>query len=293
MRSLCFAFLTVPASLLSLLALLGSLISLCVGSSYAKSLFPDLGIEGVSALRIGFSMVLLWLVLQPWRMSWSRADVRPLAVYGFTLGLMNLLFYESIGRIPLGLAIAIEFTGPLAVAIWHSHRWLDGLWVALAATGLLLLVPLPGWGDASGLDPVGVAYALAAAVCWALYIVQGQRVARRFGMQAVAMGMAFAALLVVPVGLMSAQLTWTQPAWWGAGLGVALFSSALPYALEMFALRHLPRHTFSVCLSLEPVIGALAAWLMLAETLSLTQGVAIGLVMSASMGSAWQLRQSN
>lgn len=278
-------------SFLSLLALLGSLVSLCVGSSYAKSLFPTLGVEGVSAMRIGFSMVLLWWVLRPWRRSWSWADLRPLALYGFTLGLMNLLFYESIGRIPLGLAIAIEFTGPLAVAIWHSHRWLDAVWVLLAVIGLWLLVPLPGWQGAAGLDPVGVAYALAAAVCWAMYIVLGQRVAQRFGVQSVAMGMAFAALLVVPVGLMSSQLTWTQPVWWGAGLWVALFSSALPYALEMFALRHLPRHTFSVCLSLEPAIGALAAWLMLSESLALTQVLAIGLIMWASMGSAWQLRR--
>ncbi len=280
-----------PPSALSLLALLGSLISLCVGSSYAKSLFPTLGIEGVSALRIGFSMVLLGVAMRPWRMAWSWADLRPLAVYGFTLGLMNLLFYEAIGRIPLGLAIAIEFTGPLAVAIWHSRRWLDGLWVLLAVLGLLLLVPLPGWPEATALDPVGVAYALGAAVCWALYIVLGQRVAQRYGMQAVAMGMVFAALLVVPVGLMSPPLTWTQPVWWGAGLLVALFSSALPYALEMYALRHLPRHTFSVCLSLEPAIGALAAGWILSETLGLTQVLAIGLVMLASMGSAWQLRR--
>ncbi len=280
-----------PASILALLALLGSLVSLCVGSSYAKSLFPTLGIEGVSALRIGFSMLLLCLALRPWRRTWTWADARPLALYGFTLGLMNLLFYEAIGRIPLGLAIAIEFTGPLAVAIWHSHRWLDGLWVALAVIGLLLLVPLPGWNDAASLDPWGVAFALAAAVCWALYIVQGQRVARRFGVQAVAMGMAFAACLVVPVGLASENLTWLQPSWWWAGLGVALFSSAIPYALEMFALRHLPRHTFSICLSLEPVIGALAAGWMLAEALSPMQWAAIALVMLASMGSAWQWRR--
>jgi inner membrane transporter RhtA len=293
MDALCLSLVSVPASLLSLLALLGSLISLCVGSSYAKSLFPQLGIEGVSALRIGFSMLVLWLVLRPWRMSASWRELRPLAIYGFTLGLMNLLFYESIGRIPLGLAIAIEFTGPLAVAIWHSHRWLDGLWVVLAVVGLLLLVPLPGWGDVGALDPAGVAFALAAAVCWALYIVQGQRVARRFGMQSVAVGMAFAALLVVPVGLASNELSWMGPMGWGAGLLVAIFSSALPYALEMYALRHLPRHTFSVCLSLEPVIGALAAWWMLGETLSLTQSLAIVLVMLASMGSAWQLRQAN
>ena len=118
-------------SLLPLLALLASLISLCVGSSYAKNLFDEVGIEGVSALRIGISALLLLTVIRPWRVKWAGHDLVPLSIYGFTLGLMNLLFYESIGRIPLGVAIAIEFTGPLAVAIWNSRRALDWVWVAL------------------------------------------------------------------------------------------------------------------------------------------------------------------
>jgi inner membrane transporter RhtA len=282
---------TAPAlPLLPLLALLGSLVSLCLGSSYAKTLFPVMGIEGVSALRIGLSMMWLGLALRPWRVSWTRADLGPLALYGFTLGLMNLLFYESIGRIPLGLAIAIEFTGPLAVAIYHSRRALDWLWVTLATLGLLLLLPLPGLEDMNRLDPLGVGAALLAAVCWALYIIQGQWVARRYGMHAVAMGMAFAALLVVPVGWSQVGAQLLQPAWLGPGLLVALFTSAIPYGLEMFALRHLPRHTFSICLSLEPVLGAVAAWLILSETLSLAQALAIGLVMLASMGSAFTSR---
>ncbi|MEY2620320.1 MAG: Threonine/homoserine exporter RhtA [Pseudomonadota bacterium] len=273
--------------LFPLLALLGSLISLCVGSSYAKTLFPALGVEGVSALRIGLAALMLWAVLRPWRGRWHKRDMWPLAFYGGTLGLMNLLFYQSIARIPLALAIAIEFTGPLAVAIWHSRRWLDGLWLLLAVLGLSFLLPVAGLGDVAAIDPVGVAYALAAALCWAVYIVQGQRVAQRFGLQAVAVGMAFAALLVVPIGVWQVGAVLWQPVGLLWGLGVALFSSALPYALEMYALRHLPRHTFSIGLSLEPVVGALAGWWILSEQLSAQQWLAIAMVVTACIGSAW------
>jgi inner membrane transporter RhtA len=279
-------------SLLPLLALLTSLVSLCIASSYAKHLFDQVGIEGVSALRIGFSMVLLVCAMRPWRRRWSGADVPALAIYGLTLGLMNLLFYESIGRIPLGVAIAIEFTGPLAVAIWHSRRLLDGLWVLLAIAGLGLLLPWPGADSLKVLDPQGVLYALAAAVCWAIYIVQGQRVAQRYGMHAVACGMVFAAGLVVPIGLWQSAGLILQVQWWWPGLVVALFSSALPYGLEMYALKHLPKHTFSICLSLEPAVGAWAGWWMLGEGLSWTQIVAIGLILMASIGSAWRSSRS-
>lgn len=276
-------------NLLPLLALLGSLISLCIGSSYAKTLFPALGVEAVSALRIGLSALILFAVLRPWRMNWSRHELGALALYGSTLGLMNLMFYESIARIPLALAIAIEFTGPLAVAIWNSHRWLDALWLALAVLGLSMLLPWSGF-EGADLDPIGMAYALAAAVCWALYIVLGQKVARRHGVQAVAMGMAFAAVLVVPIGAMQPEVDWAQSHWWLWGLAVALFSSALPYALEIYALRHMRRHTFSIGLSLEPAVGAVAGWLILSESLTVLQGLAIVLVICACMGSAWPRR---
>ncbi len=270
-----------------LLALLGSLLSLCLGTSYAKHLFSALGAEGVSALRIGLSACLLMAFLRPWRQTWARRDWLPLAAFGGTLGLMNLLFYEAIARIPLGVAIAIEFTGPLTVAVWHSRKAIDWLWVGLVAAGLALLFPLPGLQAWSNLDPNGVSFALLAAVCWALYIIQGQRVAQRHGVQSIAMGMAFAACVVVPVGLVQSGGFILQPQWWWPGLLVAMFSSALPYGLEMFALKHLPRHTFSICLSLEPVIGSATAWWWLGEALTAPQWLAIGLIMLASIGSAW------
>ncbi len=284
-----------PHALLSLpvrplAALLGSIVSLCVGTSFAKTLFPQMGATGISAYRIALAALLLVLVLQPWRRRWQAQDLPPLALYGVTLGTMNLLFYLAIGRIPLGLAIAIEFTGPLAVALWNSHRRLDLLWVALAATGLALILPLQGLQAPGALDPLGIAFALGAALCWALYIVFGQRVAHRYGRQATPMGMLFATAVVLPVGLAGSDGALLRLEWLWPGLVVAALSSALPYALEMYALRHLPKRHFSILLSLEPAVGALAGWLILAEALNVQQGLAIALIMAASMGSAWSLR---
>ena len=270
-----------------MLALLGSLVSLAVGTSFAKSLFPALGPEGTTAYRLVFATLMLMAVFRPWRRRWVWADALPLGLYGVTLGVMNLLFYSAIKTIPFGVAIAIEFTGPLAVAVWTSHRLRDWLWVTLAALGLALLLPLPGADAATALDPVGMALALAAGLCWALYIVFGQRVARRYGSMATPMGMLAAALVVAPIGVLHAGSALLDPQWLLAGLAVALLSSAIPYALEMFSLKHLPKNTFSVLLSLEPAVGALAGWLVLSENLTPAQGLAIALVMAASIGTAW------
>ena len=273
--------------LLPVAALFGSLVSLCVGTSLAKGLFPVIGAEGTTTLRIVLSMLMLMLLWRPWRRRWQLADLGPLALYGVTLGVMNLLFYSAIRTIPFGLAIAIEFSGPLAVALWTSRRGLDLLWVALAVMGLALILPLPGLDQAHTLDPQGIALAFAAGLCWALYIVFGQRVALRYGPLATPMGMAMAALVVTPLGLAQAGAALFDSRWLLIGLGVALLSSAIPYTLEMFALRHLPQKTFSILLSLEPAVGALAGQWMLAETLRPSQWLAIGFIMAASMGSAW------
>jgi inner membrane transporter RhtA len=234
-----------------------------------------------------FATLMLMAVFRPWRRRWVWADALPLGLYGVTLGVMNLLFYSAIKTIPFGVAIAIEFTGPLAVAVWTSHRLRDWLWVALAALGLALLLPLPGADAATALDPLGMGLALAAGLCWALYIVFGQRVARRYGSMATPMGMLAAALVVAPIGVLHAGSALLDPRWLWAGLAVALLSSAIPYALEMFSLKHLPKNTFSVLLSLEPAVGALAGWLVLSENLTPAQGLAIALVMAATIGTAW------
>jgi len=270
-----------------MLALMGSLLSLAFGTSFAKSLFPALGTEGTTAYRIVFATLILMAVFRPWRRKWVWADALPLGLYGVTLGVMNLLFYSAIKTIPFGVAIAIEFTGPLAVAVWTSKKASDWLWVALAIAGLALLLPLPGGDAATALDPMGMFFAFTAGICWALYIVFGQRVAMRYGSMATPMGMLAAAIVVAPIGVFHAGTAMLDPQWLAAGLAVALLSSAIPYALEMFSLNHLPKNTFSILLSLEPAVGALAGWLVLSERLSPSQGLAIALVMVASMGTAW------
>ena len=268
-------------------ALMGSLVSLSVGTSFAKHLFPAVGAEGTTAYRIAFSTLILVLLWRPWRRRWTLQDIGPLALYGFTLGAMNLLFYTSLKTIPFGLAIAIEFTGPLAVALWTSRRASDLLWVALAALGLALILPWQGLDAPGALDPVGMGFALAAGVCWALYIVFGQQVARRYGGLATPMGMLAAAMLVLPIGAMQAGTALLDTRWLLAGVAVAVLSSAIPYTLEMYALRHLPKRTFSILLSLEPAVGAVAGWIVLAERLNLQQVLAMGFIMAASMGAAW------
>ena len=266
-----------------------SLITLCAGTSLAKGLFPFVGAEGTTTYRLVFSTLLLMAFWRPWRRAWTWADAPILVVFGATLGLMNLLFYNAIKTVPFGLAIAVEFTGPLAVALWSSKKPLDFVWIVLAVAGMGLILPI---GNASGADmqaaanPVGIAFALGAGACWAVYIVVGQRVADRIGAFATPMGMLVAALLVTPVGISVAGSSLLNPEWMLAGLGIALLSSAIPYSLEMYSLKHLPKQTFSILLSLEPAVGALAGWLVLSEQLSAQQLCAIGLIMLASMGSA-------
>ena len=266
-----------------------SLITLCAGTSLAKGLFPFVGAEGTTTYRLVFSTLLLMAFWRPWRRAWTWADAPILVLFGATLGLMNLLFYNAIKTVPFGLAIAVEFTGPLAVALWSSKKPLDFVWIVLAIAGMGLILPL---GNASGADmqaaanPVGIAFALGAGACWAVYIVVGQRVADRIGAFATPMGMLVAALLVTPVGISVAGSSLLNPEWMLAGLGIALLSSAIPYSLEMYSLKHLPKQTFSILLSLEPAVGALAGWLVLSEQLSAQQLCAIGLIMLASMGSA-------
>ena len=267
-----------------------SLITLCAGTSLAKGLFPFVGAEGTTTYRLVFSTLLLMAFWRPWRRAWTWADVPILVLFGATLGLMNLLFYNAIKTVPFGLAIAVEFTGPLAVALWSSKKPLDFVWIVLAVAGMGLILPLGNTMGAglqtSAIDPVGIAYALGAGACWAVYIVVGQRVADRIGAFATPMGMLVAALLVTPVGISVAGSSLLNPEWMLAGLGIALLSSAIPYSLEMYSLKHLPKQTFSILLSLEPAVGALAGWLVLSEQLSTQQLCAIGLIMAASMGSA-------
>lgn len=263
--------------------LLASLLSQYVGAASAKGLFPLVGAEGVTALRVSIAAVILMAVWRPWRTWPGRRAVPDLIAYGAMLGLMNLCIYQAMARIPIGVAIAIEVTGPLAVALFGSRRPRDVLWVVLAVAGLLPLLPVRG---ATGLDPVGMVWAAAAAACWALYIVFGKRASALPGGQAAAWGMLVATTFTLPLGVAHAGAALLAPGVLLTGLAVAVLSSAAPYSLEMVALRRLPRHVFGLLVSASPAVAALVGFFMLGERLSALQWAAIACVVGASAGSA-------
>ena len=269
------------------LAILGSLVSVNAGAAWAKGLFPAVGSAGVVALRVGLSALILLAIVRPWRFPLRRADLPNLVIYGVMLGAMNLFIYRSFERIPLGIAVAIEVTGPLAVVILSSRHARDFLWVILAGAGLWLLLPVRAAANAAAaLDPAGVAYALAAAFCWAMYIVFGKRVSTLDGGQAVSWGLLAACVFVVPFGVTHAGGDLLAPAVLGGGLAVALLSSALPYTLEMKALKRLPRRVFGILVSAGPAVAALAGFLLLGERLTTLQWLAIAMVTLACAGAA-------
>ena len=267
--------------ILSIAALVTGMVSLQAGATFAKSLFPVLGAAGTSTLRVGFSALILIAVWRPWRRSLPLREAGWIALYGAALGAMNLLFYLALARLPLGPAVAIEFAGPLSVALIASRRRSDFLWIGLAVFGLILLLPI---ATADGLDPIGVVLDLGAAAAWALYILFGQRAGRIDGGQAVSLGMLTAALVVAPFGVAEAGSELLAPGVLLAGLVLALMSSALPYSLEMVALRRLDRKSFGVLMSLEPAVAACAGLMLLGERITLVQWLAIGFIIAASIG---------
>lgn len=276
----------------SIALLAGSMLSIQFGASVAKQLFPLAGAAGTTALRVSFSAVILFLVSRAWQARFTFRNLLPIAAYGMSLGLMNLLFYFSLERIPLGIAVALEFTGPLAVAVLSSRRAVDYIWVLLAALGIYLILPHADLDSA--LDPVGIFYALAAGFFWALYIVFGKSAGKLGGsLHITSWGMAFAALVCLPAGLLvDGPAKVLDPQWIPMGILVAILSSALPYSLEMRALKNLPTKTFGILMSLEPAVATLMGFLFLKEYLTLQQGLAIVCVILASLGSAVTARVS-
>ncbi|MDT8621614.1 threonine/homoserine exporter RhtA [Klebsiella grimontii] len=278
----------VPAWL-PILVILIAMISIQSGASLAKSLFPLVGAPGVTALRLALGTLILVVIFKPWRLRFAPEQRLPLLLYGLSLGAMNYLFYLSIQRIPLGVAVALEFTGPLAVALFGSRRPLDFVWVALAVLGLWFLLPLGQ--SVAQIDPVGALLALGAGACWAVYILTGQRAGEEHGPATVAMGSLIAAVVFVPMGMIQASDTLFQ---WGLllpGLGIAILSTALPYSLEMVALTRMPSKTFGTLMSMEPALAALSGMVFLGETLTATQTLALGAIILASMGSTLTIRR--
>ena len=271
---------TAGSPVLASLALLASQISLNAGAAVAKHLFPLVGVEGVTAYRIGFAALLMMAIFRPWRVPLTWRQAGNVAVYGSVIGLMNLLIYRAFSHIPMGIAVAIEVSGPLAVAVWTSRRPRDLAAVGLAVLGLYFLLPIHGKVDQ--LDPIGVAYAAGAAVCWALYIVFGKRVSVMHGGQSVAWGMTAGALFIVPLGAWTSGAVLLTPSFMAVGLAIAVMSSALPYTLEMLSMRSLSSRTFSMFSSAAPALSALAGMVLLGEHLTPTQWLAIASIVAAS-----------
>ena len=266
-----------------------SMASIHFGAAIAKGLFAQVSPIGVVSLRLGLGAVVLLVLVRPrWR-QYSLRNCGGLALLGLTMGLMNTLFYSAIAYIPIGTAVTLEFVGPLGVALFHSQRRRDWLWVAMAAAGVLLLAPVGG----GSLHPLGVTLALLAGSCWAAYIVLANRVARTFpGSEGTALAMTVGAIAVVPFGIAAEGTNLLHPSVLLLGLAVAVLSSALPYSLEMAALRQMPVKVFGVLMSLEPAVASVVGLLVLGEQLSLRMVMAIALVSFASAGSTFQPKAS-
>ncbi|MBI6403890.1 threonine/homoserine exporter RhtA [Proteus sp. PR00208] len=266
------------------LLLLLSMLSIQSGASLAKSLFPVIGAPAVTALRLLLGTLILFFIFKPWRLKFTRKSIMPLFLYGLSLGAMNYLFYLALETIPLGIAVALEFTGPLAVAMFSSRRTIDFLWIILVIAGLGLLLPI---GDnIHGLDPLGILYALGAGVGWALYIVFGQRAGKGYGAATVSIGSLVAAFIFVPIGMLQSSpdimFSWSILP---VALAIAILSTAFPYTLEMIALTRLPAKTFGTLMSLEPCMGAFIGIIFLHEHLTLIQWIALAFIVLASIGS--------
>lgn len=275
----------IPPVAWAIIAIFLGMVSVQCGAAVAKYLFTVTGPMGMTALRTTFAAIMLGAIWRPWRGGALKGrKLATFAGYGVSLGFMNLLFYLSLERLPLGLAVAIEFLGPFTLAIAFSRKPMDFVWIALAMAGMAGLFP---FGSLSArIDLVGVAYALGAGVCWAVYIIFGQKAGALLpGGQASALGMAIAAMATLPVGLWVEGTNLLSPTVLGFGLVVAFLSSALPYPLDMVALKRLPTRTFGILVSLEPAIAAISGLLLLGESLSLRQWAAILAVVLASLGS--------
>jgi inner membrane transporter RhtA len=263
---------------------LAAIASVQFGAALAKTLFDEIGPGGTVFIRVAFAAIVVALIWRPRVAGHDRREIALAVAFGLVLAAMNLCFYAALDRIPLGIAVTFEFVGPLGVAVFGSRRPLDLLWVALAAAGILLL---SDFGSGGGLDGVGVALALTAGALWAAYILLGARVGRAFpGGAGLAIALLVAVVPLAPVGIAAGGAELLVPWILLAGAAVGVLSSAIPYTLEIEALRRLPVGVFGVLMSLEPAVGALAGFVVLGEELVAREVVAILLVVGASAGAA-------
>lgn len=274
---------SIPPTLL----VFGSMISIQLAAAIAKPLMTDLGPSGVVLLRVGFAALMLMLLQRPsWR-GYRPQDYRNLLGFGIAMAMMNGFYYASIARIPIGIAVTLEFLGPLGVAVLKSHRRLDLLWVLLATGGIALLTPTPG----SNLDPIGVLFALIAAVGWGVYILFSAKAGESLpSRQVIPIAMSIAAVLLLPMGVGNLGPAIAQPKLLLLGALVGFLGSVVTYSLEFAALKRMPVHIFGVLLSVEPAIATLISFIVLGETLNPSALVAIVLVSIAAGGASYSER---
>lgn len=265
-----------------ILIILLSMASVQSSSSLAKYLFPILGAEGMTAWRLLFSSIMLLAIFKPWRKSISLQACKFIIVYGLALGFMNLSFYLAIERIPIGIAVAIELTGPIMVAIFSARKLIDFIWLLIAVLGLAMLLPI--FETNQNLDLLGIFFALTAGTCWAIYIIFGRKAGQLFGASSVAVGSAIVCCIIFPIGLWRNGSQMFALEFLPLAFIVAVLASAIPYALDMIAMPKVPALTFSTLLSLSPVFGALSGFLFLQEELSGYQWLAISLIIISSIG---------
>jgi len=270
-------------------AILLAIVSVQCGAAIAKGLFPEIGAAATASLRIGLSAIILFIVFRPNVFKLNAKQWKYVILYGLSLGAMNMVFYMAIERIPIGLAVTLEFVGPLLLAIFSSKKTVDFIWVILAATGIALIAPWTG----DGLNLTGVLFALLAGGFWVAYIILGGRISKIMnGGEAVTVGMLFATLLILPFGISGGSFHHLNLKLLGLGAALALLSSAIPFTLEINALKQLPARTFSILMSLEPAMASLAGFVFLREHLSMTEIIAVACVMIASAGSSLTTRKT-
>lgn len=263
-----------------------SIVSVQLGAAIAKTLFDSLGPGGTVFVRITFAALVLVLLVRPKLRGHDRSGYLVAGLFGIALAAMNLSIYLAIDRIPLGVAVTLEFVGPLGVAVAGSRRLLDLLWVVLAAAGILLLAPLGLFGGMD-LDPVGVAFALLAGCLWASYILLSARTGSAFpGGTGLVIALCVGTLVLCPFGIADAGYALLDPKLLLAGFGVAMLSSAIPFSLELEALRKIPARVFGVLMSLEPAVAALAGLVVLGERLETRAVAAVVFVTVAAAGAS-------
>ncbi|MCO6544932.1 MAG: EamA family transporter [Gilliamella sp.] len=259
-----------------------SMISVQGSASIAKYLFPVLGPEGMTAWRLFFSAIMLILIFKPWRKILTKQALKYIFLYGISIGCMNLAFYNAIARIPLGIAVAIELTGPIMVAMCSSRKVLDFIWLGVAIIGLAMLLPIEQ--ASSNLDPKGILFALLAGSGWACYILFGRKASTIYGSASVAIGSVIASCFLFPIGIWQNGSTMFSLELLPMVFLVSLLASAIPYGLDMIALPKLPAQTFSTLMSLSPVFAALSGFIVLHEQLTYYQCLAIIFIITSSIG---------